>query len=184
MNKTLNDWKKFLDPDEVKFQLVCASLYLSAYELLIDNMLKRVKDFYFVGVPPVESTYSEDYKKVRALYPKDIVIATAIWLKKQDAISQEDVAKITEFKKYRNEIAHEIPKMISDTSHDVKVHYIAEIRDIHYKIHKWWYVEFEADLMEHPELDVEPDIDEVLSLVMLPHNYFVNIANEEIKKRK
>ncbi len=184
-DKIFKDWIKFLDADEVKFQLTCASLYLTAYELLIDSVVKKTKDFFINGLQDGEINYSDEYTKVKAFYPKDIVIASSMWLMDLSAIDNSDLEKIKDFKNYRNQIAHEIPKVISDTSHDVKTSYIKEIRDLYRKINLWWFVEFEATI--NPDLDgvdlEKLDYDEVLSFVMLPMDYMVNIVNDEIKKR-
>ena len=185
-DKVLNDWLKFLNPNEVKFQLTCASLFLTAYELLMDSVVRKTKDFFIDGYKDGENTYSSEYSKVREFYKKDIVIASAMWLADLNAIDKNDIETIKKFKEYRNLLAHEMPKIISDTSHDVKTEYMQEMRDLYRKISLWWFVEIEATV--NPDLDgVDLDklnYDEVLSFVMLPMEYMVNIVNDEIKKRE
>src|SRR6478609_710091 len=114
-NKSINDWKKFLDSDEVKFQLVCASLYITAYELLIDSLVKKTHDFFLNGMKDGELTYDEDtYKKdVRGLNSKNIVVASAMWISNLSGLDQQDIEIIKKFQDYRNELAHELPKFIS-----------------------------------------------------------------------
>jgi hypothetical protein len=184
-DKILNDWKKFLDPIEVKFHLTCASLFLTSYELLIDSVVKKTKDFFINGYKNGENTYDAEYSKVRDFYKKDIVIASSMWLADLNAIDKDDIEKIKKFKEYRNILAHEMPKIISDTSHDVKTEYMQEIRDLYRKINLWWFTEFEATV--NPDLDgvdlEKLNYDEVLSFAMLPMDYMVNIVNDEIKKR-
>jgi hypothetical protein len=184
-DKILKDWMKFLNADEVKFQLICASLYLTSYELLMDVVVKKTKDFFINGFEDGEITFNEEYSIVRVLFPKDIVIASSLWLRNSGAIDDNDVEKIKEYKDYRNKIAHEIPKVISDTSHDIETSYIKQIRDLYRKISLWWFVEIEATI--NPDLDgvdlEKLDYDEVLSFAMLPMDYMVNIVNDEIEKR-
>ena len=48
-DKILRDWIKFLNPNEVKFQLTIASLYLTSYEFLIESIVQKTKDFYTNG---------------------------------------------------------------------------------------------------------------------------------------
>lgn len=186
-DKILKDWLKFLNPDSVKFQLICASLYLTAYELLIDSVVKKTQEFYLTGFQNGEFTYSEDYtKEVKKLFPKDIVIASSMWLCNSGAITDEDVNKIKEFKNHRNELAHEMPKIISDSNHDVKIEDFKEIENLYKKIHSWWLLEVEIPTnSDFDNIDLENlDLDEALSLVMLPINYIVNIVNDEISKQK
>jgi len=185
-DKVLNDWLKFLNPSEVKFQLTCASLFLTAYELLIDSIVRKTKDFFINGYKDGENTYSSEYSKVREFNKMDIVIASAMWLADLNAIDQSDIETIKKFKEYRNLLAHEMPKIISDTSHDVKTEYMQEMRNLYRKISLWWFVEFEATV--NPDLDgidlEKLNYDEVLSFVMLPMDYMINIVNDEIKKRE
>lgn len=47
--KNFRDWMKFLDADEVRFQLISASLYLTAYDLLVNSVIEKIKDFYITG---------------------------------------------------------------------------------------------------------------------------------------
>lgn len=186
-DKIYKDWIKFLNADEVKFNLICSSLYLTAYELLIDSFVKKTKEFFIVGFTKEEWTISKDYKsQVKALYPKDIVVASAMWLKNIDAITEEDIEKIKAFKTHRNALAHELPKVITDSDFDLNLSYFKEIRDLYKKIHLWWFKEVEFSL--NPNLDnIDPeslDYDEVLSFIMMPMDYMINIVNDEIEKRE
>lgn len=186
-NKTMKDWMKFLNPEEVKFQLMCASLYITAYELLIDSIVKKTKDFFLTGYKDGQNTYDlDEYKKVREFYPKDIVIASAMWIQDLNGIDKDDIDKIKKFKDYRNDVAHELSKFISDTSHEIKVEYFKELKALYRKINLWWFTDFEIGI--NPDLDNieinELDFDEVLTFVMLPMNYIENIVNDEVKKRE
>jgi hypothetical protein len=184
--KYFKDWMKFLDENEVKFQLITASLYLTAYDLLIDTIIRKIEEFYTDGFDENGFIIGEKYNtEVRGLYKKDIVIASTKWLVQNNVISELELERIKLFKEHRNELAHELTKMISDSDANTKTEFISEIRDLYLKIQKWWFVEFECQV--NPELghiDKEKlDYDEVLMMQMLPMNYMVNIVNDEIKKR-
>lgn len=184
--KSLNNWMKFLNTEEVKFHLTCASLYLTAYEMLIDTMLRLSKDFYTVGYDGTNDVISEDYtKSLKQLYPKDIVIASAMWFQsKLDCLNEKDVELIKELKAYRNQLAHEMPKVISEIDYDVKTHYIEKIRDLYKKIHLWWFIEIESTTdpdTDENSLGVDPEL--AISFIMLPMEYFLKIITEETQKR-
>jgi len=177
---------KFLDADEVKFQLITASLYLTAYDLLIESVVHKIKDFYTNGFDENGWIVDEKYKvEVRGLYKKDIVIASLKWLEKNNVISENEIDRVKLFKEHRNELAHELSRMISNSDKRTKTEFMQEIRDLYFKIHKWWFVEFEMAI--EPELGKlnpdELDFNEVLSFIMMPMDYMVNIVNGEIKKR-
>jgi len=185
-DKHFKDWIKFLDADEVKFQLITASLYLTAYDLLIESIVQKIKDFYTNGFDENGWIIDEKYKTdVRGLYKKDIVIASLKWLEKNNVIAESEIDLVKIFKEHRNELAHELSKMISDSDKRTKTEFIQEIRDLYFKIHKWWFIEFEMAI--DPELGKlnpdELDFDEVLSFIMMPMNHMINIVNDEIKKR-
>lgn len=185
-NKILKDWIKFLDEDEVKFQLICSSLYMTAYELLIDVIVKKLIDFYCEGIEDNEPIISENYKtRVKTLFKGDIVIASSFWLRDRHVITDLEVERIKEFKIHRNDIAHELPKIISDSEYDVRVEHFTEIQELYRKIHLWWFLEVELPTdPDFESIDFDRlDNDEALSLVMLPMTYMVNIVNDEVKKR-
>ncbi|MCJ8145335.1 hypothetical protein MKI79_00105 [Acinetobacter sp. A3.8] len=185
--KIYKDWMKFLDPEEVKFQLISASLYLTAYDLLIDCIIQKIKSFYTNGFDESGWILDTEYEtQVRELYRKDIIIASLIWLEKNGVISKDDIQNVKYFKIHRNELAHELSKMISDSGKRTKTEYIGQIRDLYFKIQKWWFVEFEMTI--NPELsNVDPnelDYEEVLSFIMMPMNYMVDITNEELREKE
>jgi hypothetical protein len=186
-DKFYKDWLKFLDAEEVKFNLICSSLYLTAYELLIDSFVKKTKEFFITGFTKEEWTISEHYKtQVKALCPKDIVIASAMWLRNLEVITEEDVDKIKAFKMHRNSLAHDLPKIITDSDFNMNLAYFKEIRYLYKKIHLWWFKEVEFSL--NPSLDnVNPeslDYDQVLSFIMMPMDYMINIVDDEIEKKR
>jgi hypothetical protein len=191
-DKTLNEEKyfkdlmKFLDENEVKFHLITASLYLTAYDLLIDTIIRKIEEFYTDRFDENGFIIGEKYKtEVRSLYKKDIVIASTKWLVQNNVISELELERIKLFKEHRNELAHEMTKMISDSDANTKTEFMFEIRDLYFKIQKWWFVEFECQVNPKlGKLDMNKlDYNEVLMMQMLPMNYMVNIVNDEIKKR-
>jgi hypothetical protein len=185
--KIFKDWIKFLNPDEVKFNLISASIFITAYDNLITTVIDKIKEFYIDGLDENGYIINDDYKiQVKELYKKDIVIASLLWLENNNAITSEEVERVKIFKSHRNEIAHELSKILTDTDYRVKTEYIDEIKNILFKIHKWWFTEFEMSI--NPELGnlniEELDFNEVLILPMLPVNYMLKIINDEIKKRE
>lgn len=186
-DKYMKDWMKLINPEEVKFQLITSSFYITAYDILIETIVQEVKDFYMSGFNKNGIIIDPNYKnQVRGLYKDDIVIASSLWLKNNDAISEEDVEKIKLFKEHRNELAHELSEMIADSEKRTRIELIKEIRDLRFKILKWWFINFEMDV--NPDLHKfkpeELDFNEVLSLNMFVINHLVNILDDEVQKRE
>ena len=184
--KYFEDCLKFFDKDEVRFQLITASTYITAYDLLIDTIIRKIEEFYIDGYDENGLKIGKRYQtEVRELYKKDIVIASTRWLVKYKVITKSEMERIKIFRKHRNELAHELTKMISDSDANTKTEFISEIRDLYFKIQKWWFIEYEVQV--NPDLENlntnELNYDEVLMMQMLPMENMVNIANDEIKKR-
>jgi len=186
-DKFINDWMKLLDPEEVKFQLISSSFYITAYDILIETVVQKIKDFYMSGFDENGMIIDPKYKiQVRNLYKNDIVVASSLWLKNHEAITEEEVEKIKLFKEHRNELAHELSEMIGDSGKRTKIELIKEIRYLRFKILKWWFIYFEMEI--NPELGKlnpeELDFEEVLSLNMFVIDYLVNILDDEIEKKE
>ena len=184
--KYYRDCMKFFDENEVRYQLITASIYLTAYDLLIDTIIRKIEEFYTDGYDENGLKIGKRYQtEVRELYKKDIVIASTRWLVKYKVITKSEMERIKIFRKHRNELAHELTKMISDSDANTKTEFMIEIRDLYFKIQKWWFTEFE--MPANPDFDNyntnELNYDEVLMMQMLPMKNMVNIANDEIKKR-
>ena len=184
--KYFEDCLKFFDKDEVRFQLITASTYITAYDLLIDTIIRKIEEFYIDGYDENGLKIGKRYQtEVRELYKKDIVIASTRWLVKYKVITKSEMERIKIFRKHRNELAHELTKMISDSDANTKTEFMIEIRDLNFKIHKWWFIEYE--MPANPYLDKynsnELNYDKVLVMQMLPMENMIKIANDEIKKR-
>lgn len=49
MNNNNKKWEEFLNPEVLRTKLITASMYLTAFELLKDSVIDRVKGFYITG---------------------------------------------------------------------------------------------------------------------------------------
>lgn len=86
-------WENFLNPDKLKQNLIQASVYLTAYEILKSIIIDRIQDFYTTSYQLDEATgqlvgkINSDYReKVIKLYLKDELQACCLWLVSMDAI--------------------------------------------------------------------------------------------------
>ena len=69
------------------------------------------------------------------------------------ALDDSDIAIIAEIRAHRNDIAHELPKYIGDSRHEVNMQLLVSIHFLTWKIERWWIREI--------EMDVNPDYDHV-----------------------
>ena len=47
--KIKQSWERFLNPDSLRANLVTGSLYITAFEMLKDSIIERIRDFYSTG---------------------------------------------------------------------------------------------------------------------------------------
>ena len=147
-------WAKFLHPELIKHNLLLCGLYLTAYELLRASVVDQVRSFFTKGVLPedrrVDSTYARD---VLALNPKDTMHASSLWLQRNGALDENDVADIQRVREHRNAIAHEIPKFIADADHNVELDLLQTIQRLIAKVDRWW--------IRNVHMTVDPQFDGV-----------------------
>ncbi|KPV54443.1 hypothetical protein SE17_03730 [Kouleothrix aurantiaca] len=151
-NKFTLSVEKLLTPDTLKRNLIVASLYLSAYEILkgavIDQPKSFFTDFTSEGFEP-----GKKYKdEVRSLH-KDEFQASCLWHLRNDIITQAEFDEIQVLRRHRNEIAHELASFLIDIDKEVNIHYLRAILRLLTKIDRWWIMSF--------ELPINPDCDEV-----------------------
>jgi hypothetical protein len=160
MDKSVGDqWKRFLTPEILRSNLIIASVYISAYEILKDSIIERIRDFYWTGWNSgtgdiIDPSYeSEVLSKNRSpLY------ASLQWLKEADAISDKDLETFDIVKEYRNNIAHGISKLIINGPPSDLPERFSDMVSLLNKIEKWWIVTVEIPLNEElagKEIDEE-----------------------------
>ena len=60
---TNNDrWEKFLDPDLVRPSLFLATMFITAFEILKDSVVDRIRDFHTNGFDETGPTVAPDYQ--------------------------------------------------------------------------------------------------------------------------
>lgn len=42
-------WERFLNPETLRSNLIVASIFLAAYEILRQSIIERIRDFYIKG---------------------------------------------------------------------------------------------------------------------------------------
>lgn len=151
-----NDIEKLLNPLNVKNNLIKSSLYLSAFELLKFSVENRLRDFLCSREEmneDFEFKTSQEYRDVienRKISElggnKNIYYSSCLWLKEMNAITHEEVLELQEIRKHRNKIAHQLPLLIVDSSHNIDSKLFDSMKKLLKKIEQWWIVEFEMEV--------------------------------------
>lgn len=175
-NKFTLSVEKLLTPDILKRNLIVASLYLSAYEILKGAVIDQPKtfftDFTSEGFKPGKK-YREE---VRSLH-KDEFQASCLWHLRNEIITQAEFDEIQVLRRHRNEIAHELASFLIDIDKEVNVQYLYAILRLLTKIDRWWIMNF--DLPVNPDYDgVEVNEEDVRSGRMLLLDVIIQSALE------
>ncbi len=144
-------WERFLDPEVLRPNLILASIYIAAFEILKDSIIERLRDFYVSGFDKNGDTVIPEYYDILAK-DKSPIYASLKWLKESKAITDEDIEKFNKVKECRNRLAHEIAKMLSEglpQDFAERFHDMIALLD---KIEKWWII--------NVEIPTDPDLAE------------------------
>lgn len=182
MKSHIEEWTNILDPQILKSNLEFISLYIALYEKLEDVIISRVKDFYTV----IELNDVEYQNKVLNLYnPKKCskinqqcktLISSLIWLLEANAITDHDINIISNLKKERNKLTHEMFDFLTQgLPKDIHLRF-SDMISVFNKIEKWWIVEVEIPTNCEFENIEDADLENVMSGHMLILQLILNIA--------
>lgn len=163
--KVQGSWERFLNPDELRPTLMLASIYISTFEILKDSIISRPKEFYTFGFDDNGEIIDPKYKTEVLARNSSPLYASLAWLKESEAIDGADIEKFNLIKKQRNDIAHQMFRMLSDGIPVDFTERFSEMVALLDKIEKWWIINVEAetgliDINDHGKL-VDVDITNV-----------------------
>ncbi len=179
MVKLSPGWQKFINPQTLRKNLVAASIFITAYEMMRDALVGQLRQF-FTNDWRSDETWapSQEYtEKVLALDKREVV-ACALWFKNSGALSEEDLALLKKIANHRNEIAHELPALITTDGRDVSIALLRSIHHLTSKIDNWWIRNVEVPT--NPDFDdrypTEKELDEAVSLRMIFMSLLIQVA--------
>lgn len=145
-------YENFLNPAILRQRLIIGSLYIAAFEVLKTSIISRIKEF-FTHWDDVDPKYQSDVLSK----DRSPVYASLAWLKEMNAISDGDVAVFNQVKEFRNEVAHEIIRMVAEEFPPFWEERFTNLISLVDKIERWWVVNFEIPI--NPDFDGQ-EIDE------------------------
>jgi|WetSurMetagenome_2_1015567.scaffolds.fasta_scaffold391660_1 hypothetical protein len=153
-NSYQEQWENFLTPELLRTNLISASIYITAFEIMKDSIIKRVQDFYMF------TNFGLEEKDVIALpqYQNDVIkkhtsliYASLDWLKEENAIDENDIIVFNDVKITRNILAHEFPRLLIEglpAEFQERFHDLVALLN---KVEKWWVTNFE--IPTNPDFD-------------------------------
>ena len=116
--------------------LLMTSLYLLAFELLKNTVVERIKGFFTFDYVNGDAEVDSQYQEVKDLH-RSAFQASLIWLQQNDAITIDDLHLVDAIRRHRNEIAHELPQLLSDVKRNIDTQSFENIRYLLNKIELW-----------------------------------------------
>ena len=101
-----------LSADSLFANLVQTSLFLTTFEILKAEIVDHTKGFFMVGFDDSGDLYSNEYETCVLSRDTDKYKAGCLWLVEVGGLKYEDVQIAMDVRKYRNFLAHEIPKLL------------------------------------------------------------------------
>lgn len=157
MTDVTSKWENFLNPDLLRGKLISASIYLAAYELLVDSIVDRTRVFFADGFNSTGWIISEGYKQEVLSRHKKPVDACLLWLKDQNAVNDADLQKFENVTICRNDVAHRLQKIVSGEIDLRFLDLLPEMISLLKKIEVWWIVNIEIPI--NPDF-ADKEIDE------------------------
>lgn len=153
-------WEKFLNPESLKQNLLLGGLYLAAFELLKQSLVGRLKEFYWTESSDGKDVPSPAYQEKVLDLDRNVYTASAMWWKDRGAINSDDIDSLQEIRMHRNQIAHNMPKMIGVAASNINLDLLKNCHELLFKIDNWWIRNIELDVIE--ELDCQAFTEEDL----------------------
>lgn len=139
-------WERFLNPDTLKKNIITASVYSMAFEILKNSIEDKIQEFYTNGFDDKGLIISEDYKNEVLKLHRSRIYASFEWLKKHDAINDTDLNIFERIKRHRNELTHELFKFCTDGCTFDLTQSFEDMIGLLRKIELWWFVNFEMEV--------------------------------------
>ncbi len=154
-------WERVLHPETLKTNIITASIFSMAFEMLKSSIIEKIEGFFINGFDENGMIASPEYKEKVLSLNRSQLYASLKWLQDMNAIDDEDLKKFEHIKRCRNTLAHE---MLTFTSSGVEfdvAEAFEEMISLLRKIEIWWFENFEMaiDPEAYPE---DLDLDQVI----------------------
>lgn len=133
-------WENFLSPKILRSNLIIASIYITAFEVLKTAIVGRIRDFYLVDFDVFRGQIGPKYQTEVLARNRSPVYASLEWLKESRVINDGDMTTFEEVKKLRNHLAHSLTQVLSEgppSDLPSRFHEMISLLD---KIERWWII--------------------------------------------
>jgi hypothetical protein len=169
--KVKASWERALHPETLKTNIITASIFSMAFEMLKSSIIEKIEGFFTNGFAGNGMIVSPEYKEKVLSLNRSPLYASLKWLQDMHAIDDKDLERFEHIKRCRNTLAHEMLTFASSGVDFDVAEAFEEMVGLLRKIEIWWFenLEIAIDPDAYPEdLDLEQVIPgPVWSLQML-----------------
>ena len=158
MNDNFDKWIDFLNPENLRGNLISSSLYIAVYESFQDYIVEEVKFFFHSGFKDNVDIFSPKYNTSVLAKDKNLLNASLLWLKELGAIDENDIDKFHEIRKFRNKLTHEMMDLLFEGIPKDLPNYFSDLINLRTKIEKWWVLNIE--IPTNPDIEYSHEISE------------------------
>jgi len=168
-------WANLLNPEILRSNLIVASIYITAFELLKDCIISRIRDFFTSGFDQNGWLVDEEYKTKVLSKSRSQLYASLSWLKEMSVINDSDIDRFEKIKDWRNKLAHEMVSLLhTQIVLDMGDHF-HHLVDLLNKIELWWIKEVEIPTNPYWD-DREIDYDKITPGSIMTLRFMLDIA--------
>lgn len=152
-----NQWEQFLDPDVVRPSLFMATMFITAFEILKNSIVDRIRGFYSNEWSGQGAVESQEYKADVLSRHKSRVYASLNWLHESQAINDDDLIVFDQLKTTRNLLAHRLFDVVTGQAQSNYLEQFPVLIALLRKVEVWWVVNVE--IATNPDY-IDTEIDE------------------------
>lgn len=174
---------ELLNPETFKTNLVLSSVYIAYFESTIDYIKEQPFLFHCDSYERNKGWIANDrYKKDVLNLDKNKLKASLLWFVKKGAIQESDILQFDVLRKYRNKLAHELPKIIFEEGIDDKeyIENISKLFELRIRIEKWWFFNFEIHFIDNINENVTEE--EVITGGQIMFKLFSDILSDNYEE--
>lgn len=135
---TITDMLEKLEPEQVKRSLTRVGLFVVGYELLKNQIVDAARGFFIIGFDEHGLTTDPAYEtNVRSRHKKEFE-ACLLWLVHMEALTEAQAERVRAIRDHRNELAHELPRYVTNPGTEVDFDLLREMRDIIAHLGRYW----------------------------------------------
>jgi len=153
-------WKRFLNPETLRGNIICAAVYIVAYEILKESIIDKIKTFFATEYENLRPVESARYRANVLSLNRSPLYASLIWLKENGAVDDADLKKFEAIKNLRNRFAHDMMPFLAGDGSGYPAEPFGDMVELLRKIEIWWFENLEMAIAPEDFPD-DLDLDEV-----------------------